>query len=64
MAQSVKRPTLDFGLGHDPRVVGWSPESGSTLSVKPADDSLSLFPSTRLPCSRAVSLTLALSKIK
>ena len=23
VAQSVKRCTLDFGQGHDPRVVGW-----------------------------------------
>ena len=29
MAQSVEHPTLDFGSGHDLRVLGWSPESGS-----------------------------------
>ena len=36
MAQSVKRLTLDFGSGHDPRVVrlssGLSPKLGSQLS--------------------------------
>ena len=32
-AQSVEHPTLDFGSGHDPRVVGLSPASGSALSV-------------------------------
>ena len=36
VAQSVERPTLDFGSGHDPRVVGSSPASGSVLSMKPA----------------------------
>ena len=41
MAQSIERPTPDFGLGHDPtRVVGLSPVSGSELSVEPAYDSL------------------------
>ena len=32
VAQSVERPTLGLGSGHDPRVVGPSPTSGSTLS--------------------------------
>ena len=36
MAQSVEGLTLDFGSGHDPRVVESSPASGSTLSVEPA----------------------------
>jgi len=31
VAQSVKRPTLDFGSGHDLRVVRSIPVSGSTL---------------------------------
>ena len=31
MAESVERPTLDFGSGHDPGVVGLSPESGFVL---------------------------------
>ena len=36
MAQSVERPTLDFGSGHDPRVMGSSPTLGSTLSMQAA----------------------------
>ena len=36
MAQSVKHPTLDFGSGHDLRVVGSSPTSGSVLSAESA----------------------------
>ena len=47
-AQSVERLTLDFGPGHDARVVGSSPVAGSMLSVDPAWDSLSLpFPHSR-----------------
>ena len=30
-----------FGSGHDPRVLGWSPTSGSLLSGEPASSSLS-----------------------
>ena len=33
MAQLVEHPTLDFSSGHDPRIVGSSPVSGSTLDV-------------------------------
>ena len=33
MAQSVKHLTLDFGSGHDLRVVKLSPELGSALSI-------------------------------
>ena len=53
MAQSVEHLTLDFGSGHDPRVMGSSPASGSELSVKPALDFLSrsLCPSPPLACS-------------
>ena len=36
VAESVERPTLDFGSGHDPRVVGSGPSSGSVMSVEPA----------------------------
>ena len=36
VVQLVERPTLDFGLGHDPRVMGSSPKSGFVLSVEPA----------------------------
>ena len=35
VAQSVESPTLEFGSGHDPRVVGLSPTSGSALSIEP-----------------------------
>ena len=35
VAQLVEHP-LDFGSGHDPRVMGLSPTSGSTLSMEPA----------------------------
>ena len=35
VALSVKDLTLDFGSGHDPRVVGSSPAMGSVLSVEP-----------------------------
>ena len=33
---SVERPTLDFGSGHDPRIMGSSPASGSTLNMETA----------------------------
>ena len=36
MAQSVKQLTLDFGSGHDLRVVRSSPMSGSVLGAEPA----------------------------
>ena len=36
VAQSVERPTLDFGSGHDSRVVKLSPASGSVLRMEPA----------------------------
>ena len=40
MAQSVECPTLGFGSGHDPRVVGSSSSAGSVLSaVKVRGDS-------------------------
>ena len=42
VAQSVGQPTLDFGSGHDPRVMGSSPMSGSTLSMEPKILSLPL----------------------
>ena len=35
-AQWVERLALDFSSGHDPRVMGLSPVSGSMLSVEPA----------------------------
>ena len=36
VAQSAKCPTLNFGSGHDLRVVRSSPMSGSALGVEPA----------------------------
>ena len=36
MAQSVEYLTLDFGSGHDLRVVRSSPASGSALGMEPA----------------------------
>ena len=56
VVQSVERPTLDFGSGHDPRVAGSSPASGSTL--EPAWDSVSLSPCPSHPLAHADSLTL------
>ena len=32
----IEHLTLDFGSGHDPTVVGSSPESGSALGIEPA----------------------------
>ena len=34
VAQSVEHPTFYFCLDHDPRAVGWSPTSGSMLSIQ------------------------------
>ena len=52
VAQSVEHLTLDFGSGHDPRIVVSSSKWGSVLSMDPAWDSLSfplpLFPACTL----------------
>ena len=59
MAQSVKQPTLDFGLGHNLGVLVSSPTSGSTLIGKSASGFfLSLCPSSGL-----LKHTLFLSQI-
>ena len=42
MAQSVKHPPLDFGSGHNPRILGLSPEGGYEPSGESAGDSLPL----------------------
>lgn len=42
VAQLLKLPTLDFGSGHDIRVMELSPESSSTLSRKSGTLSLLL----------------------
>ena len=36
VAQLFKPPNLDFGSGHDLRVLGWSPHVGSVLSGESA----------------------------
>ena len=38
----VEHQSLGFGSGHDPRVMGLSPTSGSSLSTQSACDSLTL----------------------
>ena len=57
MAQTVKRPTLDFDSGHDLTVLEFEPHVGLRAgdSVEPARDSLS--PSFLCP-SPALSLSL------
>lgn len=30
----LERQTLDYQLGHDPRIVGWSPSWGSALTAQ------------------------------
>ena len=51
MAQLAEHPTLDFGSGHDLRVVRSSPMSDSALSGESAGDSLSLLlPPPPLTC--------------
>ena len=65
MDQSVKRPNLDFGSGHDLRVVRSSSALGSTLGVQPAWDSLSSpSPSAPLLLTRVFSLSLSRKKKK
>ena len=52
MAQSVERPTLDFGSGHDLVVRKFEPYFGlSTDNAEPAWDSLSLSLSASAPPS-------------
>ena len=49
VAQSVDHLTLDYSSGYDPKVMGLSPESGSTLRVELLEIlSLSLCTSTLL----------------
>ena len=64
VAQSVKRPTLDFGSGHDLTVCGII-EPGVELcanSAEPAWDSLSPPLSLPLPSWHACTLTLSQNK--
>ena len=48
VVQSLERQTVDFGSGHDPRVMRSSPVSGSTLKMEPDWDSLSLSLSVKI----------------
>ena len=59
MAQSVEHLTLDFGSGHDPRVVGSSP-----CSVQSLLNVFCLSPTAPLPHLHTLSLFLSLSPDK
>ena len=61
VAQSVAHLTLDFGSGHDSRVAGLSPMSGSALSMEPSWDSPLALP---LPLSPACVFSLSPFKLK
>ena len=64
VAQSVEHLTLDFGSGHDPRVMGLSPMLGLTVIMEPAWDSLFLSLFLSPPAhSLSLSLSLCLSKL-
>ena len=60
MAQLVERLTLDFGSGHDPKVMGLGPTSGSVLTVQRLLGILSLF----LPLPLSPTCTPSLKKKK
>ena len=63
VAQSVKRPTLDFGSGHDLTVREKEPHVGLCADgVEPAWDSLSLPLSLPLPCSYLLSQNKKINK--
>ena len=57
VALSGKHLTLDFGSGHYLMVLRLSPRPGSTMSMEPAWDFLSL--PVPLPCSCTLSLSLS-----
>ena len=60
MTQQVKRPTLDFGSGHDLTVRGFKACIRLCAgSVEPAWDSLSPPPSLPLPHSHCLSLKIS-----
>ena len=64
VAQSGEHPTLDFGSGHDPRVVGSSPTSGSRLAARSLLGILCLLSlpfSCLCRCTDSLSLSLSLS---
>ena len=58
MAQLVEPPTVDFGPGHDPRVVGSSPTSDFVLAARSLLEILS--PSLCSSPAHALSLSLSL----
>ena len=66
VAQLVECPTLDFGSGHDLRVMRSNPMSGCTLGMESAWGSLSSSPSAPPPTLRTSlhSLSVSLKKIK
>ena len=60
MAQSVERPTLDFGAGHDLMAREFEPRAGLCADSKePAWDSLS--PCLSAPPPLVLTLSLSLS---
>ena len=59
VAQSVKRPILDFGSGPDLTVTGWSPSVRLRTGLEPASDSLSPLP---LPLPHSLSRTTTKKK--
>lgn len=63
VAQSAERPTLNFGSGHDPRVVGLSLESGSALNMEPGLRSLSLCPTSPLALSKQTNGTIKTKQV-
>ena len=62
MAQLVKHLTLDFGSGHDLRVVSVSPMLDCTLSVEAVYDLLSSSASAPSPCSCMCVCSLSQNK--
>lgn len=57
MAQPAKHPSLDFGSGHEHRVVRLSYTLGSVMGVQPSEDSLPL-PLLTPMCVHMCSLSL------
>ena len=62
MARSVRHPTLDFGSGHELRVMGST--SGSTLGMETAYDSLSPFAPLSSPHSLMHVCSISLKRKK
>ena len=62
VAQLVERPTLDFGSGHDVRVMGGSPGSGSAVTPQRLLGILSLPLSLSAPPPLTCLLSLSKGK--